>query len=199
MSANEQIKSKDWCPTCLLQNKVQNVLMNRAGQFYTNCAAGHQFSDTEELNVLRSQARAKYPQLYQVAAPSPVDPSVLASQDIVVNAEVKRAIEEIAGQQITSGGDLKGLMYAYIQDNKDKDAELKSVRAAMATMGRRSQLAPGMAQAGLQPGQFMVQIPEWAMAGVASQSEYAGKTPEEWVSEEFSNYFEAYFGAPAAR
>ena len=44
--SSEQVKSKDWCPICLLQNKAQNVLLNRPGQYYSSCAAGHQFQDT---------------------------------------------------------------------------------------------------------------------------------------------------------
>ncbi len=198
------VKSNDWCPTCLLQNKVQSALMNRPGQFYTSCAAGHQFSDTEELNTLRQMARSQYPALYKSNAPAKPDPAALAAMaaaDIVLNAEVKKAMEELAGVPITSGGDLKGLMYGYINDNKDKELEIRSLRASMAAMGKRASSAGAGAgastAAGLAPGQFIVAVPEWAMAGVAAQAEYANKSPEEWVAEEFGNYFEAYFGAPA--
>jgi len=51
-------------PALLLQNKVQNLLENHPGQFYASCKAGHKFPDTDELNILRAQARAKYPNLY---------------------------------------------------------------------------------------------------------------------------------------
>lgn len=193
------VKSNDWCPTCLLQNKVQNVLTNRPGQYYTSCAANHQFSDTEELNTLRQMAKNKFPSLYQVAGPTPQDPAVLAGQDIVISAEVKKMLEELSGHPITSASDIKGLLYANVQDLKDKDSELRSARATIAAMGRRSAAGAVGTAATLQPGQFVVSIPEWAMEGVNGQAQHSDKTPEEWISEEFSNYFESYFGAPASR
>lgn len=191
-----EIKSKDWCPTCLLQNKVQNPLKNRPGQFYTNCDAGHQFNDTDELNTLRAQARSKFPALYQSSAPK-IDLDALSGLDIVINLEVKKAIEELVGQPITSGSDLKGLMYAYISDNKDKESELRTLRASLAMAGKRAAAAgSGGSAVALMPGQFIVTAPEWALEGIAGQAQYQGKTPQEWVGEEFNNYFETYFGAP---
>lgn len=193
-----EVKSKDWCPICLLQNKAQNVLMNRPGQFYSNCSAGHQFSDTEELNNMRNQARSKYPALYASVVPQ-VDPNALADQDIVINAEVKKAIEEIVSQNITSGGDLKGLLYAYVQDNKDKENEVRSLRATIATMSKRVQTAAGGSTAALGAGQFIVVVPEWAQEGLQSQADHQGKSAEEWVSEQFTDWCENYFGAVVNR
>jgi len=168
--------------------------MNRPGQFYSNCQAGHQFSDTEELNMMRAQARAQFPGLYQVNAPPQADPALMAAQDIVINAEVKRAIEELVKQPITSGGDLKGIIYGYIHDNDDKDRELKTLKATVGTMRARPTVA---GQKGPQPGQFIVQAPEWAIEGIFYQAEHENKTPEEWVSEQWATFCEQYFGAPA--
>lgn len=193
-----EIKTKDWCPACLLQHKTLNVLMNRPGQFYSNCAAGHQFPDTEELNTLRNQARSKYPEHYKSNTPTPVDPAVLAGMDITINAEVKKSIEEIVGQPITSGGDLKGLLYAYFNDNKDKESEIRSLRATMAQMGRRNSAAVTGASPHLQPGQFVITVPEWAVEGVQSMASHSDKTPDEWIAEEIGGYFENYFGTAAA-
>lgn len=197
--SNELVKSKDWCPICLLQNRVQNVLMNRPGAFYSSCAANHKFEDTEELNTLRAQAKAKFPQFY-TAAPAPhVDEAALAGQDIVITSEVRKAIEELSGQSITSGSDIKGILYGNIHDNKDKDNEIRSLRAQVSAMSRRTRPAgaPDMSTGQLGPGQFIVAAPEWALEGITSQSEHAGKSPEEWVNEEFTAYFENYFAAPA--
>jgi hypothetical protein len=194
-----EVKSKDWCPICLLQNKAQNVLMNRPGKFATSCSAGHEFMDTEELNTMRAQARAKFPALYASEAPK-VDTNALANQDIVINAEVKKAIEEIVSQNITSGSDLKGLLYAYVQDNKDKENEVRSLRATIATMGKRAHAAPaGGTGAALSAGQFIVTAPEWALEGLQGQADYQGKSAEEWVAENFTEWCENYFGSTVQR
>jgi len=203
------VKSSDPCPLCLLQNKVQNMLENHPGQFYATCRAGHKFPDTDELNILRAQARAKYPNLYRGPEPPvPTDPALLAGQDIVITAEVKQTIEELLATggspvQITGGPDIKGLIFAYFQDNKDKDAEIKSLRATIAQMGRRSMPAKagGSATGGLAPNQIIITLPEWAMeGGVAAQAEHAGMTVEDWVNQEVNGYFENYFSqAPQQR
>lgn len=202
------VKSTDPCPLCLLQNKVQNMLENHPGQFYASCKAGHKFPDTDELNILRAQARAKYPNLYRgPEPPSPPDPALLASQDIVITAEVKRTIEELLASanspmQITGGPDIKGLIFAYVQDNKDKETEIRSLRATIAQMGRRTTPAKaGGGGEGLGPNQIIITLPEWAMeGGVAAQAEHAGMTVEDWVNQEVNGYFENYFSqAPQQR
>jgi hypothetical protein len=193
-----EIKSKDWCPTCLLQNKAQNALTTRAGQYFAKCAAGHEFPDTEELNTLRTQAKSKYPQFYASAA-VPVDNPALANADIVINAEVKKAMEEIVSQNITSGSDIKGLLYAYVQDNKDKENEVRSLRATIATMSKRVQSSNSGASAQLGAGQFVVTVPEWAQEGLQGQADYQGKSSEEWVAEQFTDWCENYFGATVQR
>ena len=52
--------------------------------------------------------------------------------------QVKQAIQELVGSIITSGSDLKGLIYGYIHDNKDKDAEIRTLRASMSMASRRA-------------------------------------------------------------
>lgn len=191
------VQSKDPCPVCLLQNKVVNELQTRMGQHYTNCRAGHKFEDMEELNILRSQARGKYPNLYRGPAPAqPMDPALLASQDIVINAETKQAIESLVGQPLTGGSDLKGLMYAYIQSNKDMEAEIRTLRATIAMMNKRTSTSTGtqILRQGLLANQVIVTIPEWAIeGGIAQQAEHAGMGMDEWIGQEIASYFENYF------
>ena len=197
-----EIKSNDPCPVCLLQNTVVNQLMNLPGQFYTNCKAGHQFNDTEELNMLRLQARAKYPNLYRGNEAMPTDPAVFADRDIVISAEMKKTIEEVCGISFTGAADLKGTIFALAQDNKDQEAEIKSLNARLAMMSRKRgpEQSGGAPVAGLGPNQFIVDLPEWAMdGGVAEQAAHAGMTPQEWINQEISGYFEQYFGTPQGR
>lgn len=186
-----EIKSSDPCPICLLQNKAQNNLMNRPGQFYSSCAAGHKFEDTDELNMLRTQAKAKYPQLYRASAPTPPDPTAFANTDIVITADLKKMIENMAGQTFTGGQDLKGLIFMLVQDNKDKENELRSMRATISTM--RTRTAGG--KPAMEPGQIVVSIPEWAHEGAISQAEHAGMSLEDWTAQEFEGFLENYFGA----
>lgn len=188
------IKSAEPCPICLLQNKVSNPLENRPGQFYSNCKAGHNFQDTEELNILRNQARAQYPALYAANAPvAPLTQTSFANQDIVITAEMKKTMEDVAGIKFTGASDLKGLLFALQQDNLDKDAEMRTMRASLATM--RGRAGAGAKDGSLSPGQVVITIPEWALEGVSSQAEHTGMSIEEWVAQEVNGYFENYFGA----
>lgn len=194
------IQSKDPCPLCLMQNKVVNNLTTRPGQFYTTCTAGHKFEDTEELNILRGQARQRYPNLYRGPEPPPqADPSILANQDVVIDASTKQIIEELTKTTITGSQDLKGLIYAYVKDNEDKDAEIKTLRASMSTISRRAtSSAKGGTSVG--PGQLLYEIPEWAIeGGLSSQAEHAGMSVDDWLTLEITNYLENYFKSPAGR
>lgn len=186
------VKSAEPCPICLLKDKVSNPLENRPGQFYSNCRAGHKFEDTEELAILRGQARAKFPNLYLASAPAAPDPTQFDATDIVITAPMKQMIEEVSGVKFTGPSDLKGLIFAMVQDNKDKDAELRTMRATMATM--RGRQAAGGKSSSLSPDQIIVTIPEWALEGVNAQAEHAGMSPEDWVAQEFNAYCESYFG-----
>ena len=194
-----EIKSADPCPLCLLQNQVQNPLMTRPGQFYTNCKANHKFDDTEELNALRAQARAKYPMLYKGPdAPAPTDPAVFANQDIVITSEVRQTIEEVCQVKITGGPDLKGLVIAYHEENASLEAELRSARAAMSQLRARAGTKPASGST-TGASTLMSLVPEWALEGVQSQAEHAGMDAEQWILQEFTGYLENYFGAPSGR
>lgn len=190
------IKSQDPCPLCLLQNKVINHLQNRPGQFFSNCAAGHKFEDTEELNILRANARQRFPNVYKgLEPPKPElpDPSLIASQDIVITAEMKKTIEEICGVSFTGAADLKGMIFAYVQDNKDKEDEIKDLRRKVAHGGRNSS-GPGLRPITLRPDQMIVTLPEWAIdGGIAENAEHSGMTPEEWVNQQFEGWLEQFF------
>lgn len=190
---SDLMKSKDPCPTCLMQNKALNYLRSRPGMI--DCPVGHKFDDTEELNLMRAQAMSRYPQYYQSNVPAPADPSALASQDIVITPEVRVAMEQIVGHPITSGADIKGSLYAHVQDNKEKDQEIRAVRATLATMQKRAKSIAGPGPA-LDVNQIIVTIPEWAMEGVRGQAEYQGKSIEEWTAENVEAFWENYFGAP---
>lgn len=198
-----EIKSAELCPACLLQKKQSARLMNRPGQFYTSCANGHKFEDTDELNMLRAQARQKYPNVYAGLAPvtpDPIDPGEMASRNIIITSEEKKTLEDVAGMTFTGGGDLKGFLIAYVQDNKDKEAEIKSLRAQVATMSRRSVATAKGSSAALAPNQVIVTLPEWAMeGGVAAQAEHAGMSVEDWINGEISSYFENYFSQATPR
>jgi|SRR5262245_32858480 len=198
--STEMITSSDPCPTCLLQNKVINPLRNRPGQFFTYCAAGHKFEDTEELNILRTQARAKYPAIYKAAEPPKPDPASFVSADIVISATAKKEIEELCGIQFTGSADLKGTIFAFVQDVKDKDGEIRSLRAQMEAFkrgqaaGAHSGKAPKIAA-----NQIVVEIPEWALETAASYAEHEGTTVQAWVAKEFNGWVESYFGVPPGR
>lgn len=191
---NTVIKSSDPCPRCLLMNNEVHQLSNRPGQFYTVCTspAAHKFEDTEELNVLRQQARAKFPSLYKGGDAAPTDMAVFANQDIVITAQMKKDIEELTGVQFTGAADLKGAIFAFTQDNKDKDAEIRHLRTQLAA-AQRGARAGGNTGA-VNPGDVVVSIPEWAQEGVNSQAEHAGMVPNDWVSQEFGAWMESYFG-----
>ena len=192
-----QVVSKEPCPVCLLQKGIPtNTLKTRPGS-PTECAGGHKFEDTEELRMLQAQARQRFPNIYTAIAPAPAvptDPSALANAEIVITADMKKLFEEASGVKLTGASDVKGLIYAITQDNKDKDSEIKSLKATVAMLSKKRGGAPAGATAGPEPGQVVITIPEWALAGVTAQAEYSGKTPEEWVSDECNGYFENYFG-----
>ncbi len=196
------IKSTEPCPLCLLQSRVNNPL--QASHNQSKCSAGHTFSDTEELRTASAQARAQFPQLYQgPAAPIPMDPSIMAAQDIVITAEMKRLIEEAmpaepdgTRRRLTGASDIKGLVVAYAIDNKEKDDEIRRLNATLGVMRARPASA-GSGGASLAPGQFLITIPEWALEGVVGQAEHSGKPMQEWLQEEIEAYMENYFGAPA--
>lgn len=200
MSTNE-VKSSEPCPICLLQNKnPSSPLINRPGQFYTTClSGGHKFEDTDELNMFRAQARSKYPNLYASLAPTKpaaADPAILASQDIVISAEVKKTIEDITGVTFTGAGDFKGAMIAYVQDNKDKEEEIKSLRAKLAQGGgaRSGGTSMGLRPITLRPDQMIITLPEWAIdGGIAQNAEHDGVSPEEWVNTQFEGWLEQFF------
>lgn len=192
------IASKDPCPLCLLQNSVYMPLMDTPGQFETKCRAGHKFNDTEELNVLRTQAKAKFPQHYKGAAP-PSMPTAAErlAQDIILTAEIKKTIEDMIGGGIviTSPSDVKGLIFGYFHDNKDKDAEIRRLTAMVATM-RRNSGGPGQAAGA---NQISVELPEWAIQAIADQAEHTGMKPQDWIAQEFTAYIENYFNPTVGR
>lgn len=196
---SNKVTSADPCPRCLLMNNVNNPLMDQPGQYYTSCRAGHKFEDTEELNNMRAQARMRYPELYRgPQAPVPPSPSELASRDIVIDPETKKAIEELANTVITGAADIKGLLFAHIRDSEDKDAELKSLRATIATMRSRASVPGGRSVA--LPNQVLITLPEWAIeGGIAEHANHAGKSVEDWVSEEINSYLENYFSRAPVR
>lgn len=192
-----EVKSLEPCPLCLLQNKDPNSpLQNRPGQFYTSCkSGGHKFEDTEELSILRSQARSKYPNLYLgPASPKPMDMEALRTQDIIITAEVKATIEQATGVQFTGAGDFKGVMLAYAQDNKDKEQELVSLRQKLAKGGGGGGGSMGLRPITLGPNQMVITLPEWAIeGGIAQQADHEGVTPEEWTNQQFEAWLEQFF------
>lgn len=207
-----EIKTQDPCPLCLIKNATVNPLQDRPGEFNTYCRAGHKFQDTEELNTLRAEARVRFPQFYKSPqTPTPRDPQELASMNIVIDPETKKAIEELVSQNhglhapmaLTGASDIKGLLFGYIKDNEDKDNEIKRMRATMATMRNRPAVAgrPGQPQAAqLAPNQVVVTLPEWAIeGGIVEQAEHAGMSVEDWISQELTAYFENYFSQAPRR
>lgn len=196
-----QITSKEPCPLCLLQNKANNPLINRPGQFGTRCSkvSTHEFNDTEELRNLQAQARMAYPMLYSNKHQGPGDdPERFANSDIVLDPENKAAMEQFAGVKFTGPGDLKGVFIATVQSNREMEAELKSLRATVGQLKNRAAGGKsGATPAGLLPNQFIVEVPEWGMSGLTEQAEWAGKTAQEWVTDEVNGYFETYFGSTA--
>jgi hypothetical protein len=196
MSSSE-VKSSDPCPLCL-NNGVVNPLIDRPGQFFTTCRAGHKFEDTTELNLLRTEARRKFPNFYKPPdAPKPTDPAVFANAPIVIDPESKKAIEEMAGVTFTSAGDLKGTLFHYVQDNKDKETEIKRLSAAMKTIRGRVN-KPGQPPESVNADQVVITLPEWALeGGIAEQAEYAGMSVQDWVQQEVGAYFENYFARGA--
>jgi hypothetical protein len=127
-----------------------------------------------------------------------MDPAARAAMNIVIDPETKKAIEEITGTVLTGGPDLKGAIFAYVTDNKDKEAEIRSLRAQIATVRSRAPLRPG----GVQPTgtQVVIDLPEWALeGGLAEAAEYSDKTVQEWCQEEFSAYIETYFNRAPQR
>lgn len=189
------VQSSDPCPICLMQSKVINMLENRPGQFFTSCKAGHKFEDTGELNILRQQARAKFANVYKTyepAKPELPDPAELANQDIVITAEMKKIIEEVTGVTFTGVSDLKGMIFAYVQDNKDKDEEIKDLRRKGASANRSS--GGGLRPITLGPNQMIITLPEWAIeGGIAEHAEHVGMSPEDWVNQQFEAWIEQFF------
>lgn len=188
------IKSTEPCPVCLLDSRVHNPLENRPGQFESYCKAGHKFPDTDELRVLSQQARSKYPGFYKGPTPPTPDPAA-ATRDIVIDPEAKQLIEEASGISITSASDIKGLVRTLAEGNKEKETELRSLRATIGAMSRRTQNNTKAAAGQLGPNQMILTLPEWAMGGITGQAEYSNKTVEEWVNDEVTGFMDNYFGA----
>lgn len=195
------IQSKEPCPVCLLQNGIPgNMLTSRPGS-PTGCNAGHKFEDTEELRILQSQAKQRFPNIYTSLAPkppTPTDPAIFAGQDILITSEMRKFMEEASGTTITGPSDLKGLIYGLTHDNKNLEGEVRALKASVATMRPRPGAGTGQST-GLAPGQTVITIPEWALAGVTEQAEYSQMTIEEWVAQQVNSYFENYFGGVVHR
>jgi hypothetical protein len=188
------VKTKDPCPLCLMQNKAVNELQTRPGQFYTYCSAGHKFQDTEELNMLRANARKQYPNIYksmEPPVPEKPDAALRASQDIIIDAETKAAIEQLTGLTLTGGADLKGMIFAYVQDNQHKDDELKSLRAKAAQSGTRP--SGGGLRPRLADDEVILKVPEWCIQIISDYADNEHKSPDEWLQDEFTSHIESYF------
>lgn len=189
-----EIKNNDPCPLCL-SNGVVNPLMDRPGQFFTYCRANHKFEDTTELNMLRDQARKKFPNFY--VSPEVPAPRDMSNVNIVIDPESKKAIEELTGTMLTSASDLKGTIFMYAQDNKDKETEIRRLQASIRTIQNRASSKSG---GPIMSNQVVITLPEWAMeGGIAEQAEHAGSSVEDWLNQEIGAYLENYFSRSPQR
>jgi hypothetical protein len=126
-----------------------------------------------------------------------MDPAVRAAMNITIDAETKKAIEEITGITLTGGADFKGMIFAYVTDNKDKEAEIRQLRATLATMRNRPSVLKGGGD--MPPGTILLQIPEWSTGGIAGYAEDCHQSIQEWCQDNFSAWIEQYLSQAPQR
>lgn len=194
-------KSNVPCPRCL-QLGITSVLGNQVGRFETFCvtAAGtsgpHAWNDREALNAELQNAKTVYPAAYaSPTAPPPQSGPV--NTTIVIDPENKKALEELCKQQITSGAELKGIIYDAVKGREELEREVVKLRATVGTM--RTQVGARASSSTLGPNQYIVTLPEWIEPLLDGYAEAEDKTPGEWLNETVTSYLEQFAGATVER
>lgn len=193
-------KSNVPCPRCLQSGVTTNMLGNQAGRFETFCVnpgnmpGPHTWNDTEVLNAELQYAKTTYPAAFATPASPQAHQGPIASQ-ITIDPENKKVIEELCKQQITSGAELKGILFDAVKGRDELEKEVVKLRATVGTM--RNHVKSSGPSASLGPNQFIVTLPEWSESLLEGYAEAEGKTPGEWLNETLTSYLEQFAGQTA--
>lgn len=185
------------CPRCL--PTTLSMLANIPGRYETFCISKtgqpgpHAWNDREALDLEIARAKQQYPTAYQGPRANPPAP---APTEVVIDPENLKFLSELAKTRITSGADIKGILFEALTTREELEKEVGKLRAAVTTMRKH---ASGGTPGAIGAGQFIVTVPEWAESDVDDRASSEGKTVQEWLQEQCTDYIENICGQAVER